>query len=261
LFLMAAQRQPIVAGNWKMNTTLPEALALVDAMLPRLNDLQGVERVVCPPFISLAAVAERLRGTGIGVGAQNIHPEPKGAFTGEIAIPMLLDLGVRYVILGHSERRQYFFEDDAFINRKVRAVQAVGLVPIVCVGETLEQNEAGQTEEVVSRQTRALLEGNDPGNLVIAYEPIWAIGTGRAATAEGANATIGIIRRVIREAVGEAAQTLRIQYGGSVTPDNCAAIMAQPEIDGALVGGASLRAEQFVEIVRLSAPRTAAQAG
>ncbi len=249
-----AGRKPIVAGNWKMNTTVAEGLALVDEMLPRLQALDAVERVVCPPFLSLSAIAERLRGTGVGVGAQNMHPEAKGAFTGEIA-PGMLEGVVSYVILGHSERRQYFSEDDAFVNRKVKAALAVGLVPIVCVGETLEQNEAAETESVVTRQVRAALDGvQHVSGLVVAYEPIWAIGTGKAATPEGANETISIIRRTIAGVAGETtANGVRIQYGGSVTPDNFAAFIGQPEIDGALVGGASLKADSFVEIVRLAA--------
>src|SRR5919199_584579 len=192
-------RTPIVAGNWKMNTTLAEGLALVDAMLPGLQSLGGVERVVCPPFVSIAAVADRLRGTDIGVGAQNMYFEPKGAYTGEVAPSMLQGLA-RYVILGHSERRQLFSETDALVNLKVRAALAAGLVPILCVGETLQQNEAGETESVVSGQLRAALSDvSDVSSLVVAYEPIWAIGTGRAATAEGANATIGLIRRTLAE--------------------------------------------------------------
>jgi triosephosphate isomerase len=240
---------PIVAGNWKMNTTIGEGLALVDAMLPQLQALDRVERVVCPPFVSLAAIAERLRGTDIHVGAQNLHPEPKGAFTGEIASRMLAGIA-SHVIVGHSERRQYFGEDDAFINRKVRAALEAGLVPIVCVGETLDEHERGEAERVVTRQARAALDGvAHVDAVVIAYEPLWAIGTGRAATAEGANATIGVIRRALAE-VGGDPNVVRIQYGGSVTPDNWPALIAQPEIDGALVGGASLRPDQFVEIVR-----------
>jgi triosephosphate isomerase len=242
-----------VAGNWKMNTTIPEGLALVDSMLPRLQALGSVERVVCPPFVSLAAIVDRLRGTEVHVGAQNVHPEPRGAYTGEVAPGMLQDL-VRYVIVGHSERRQYFGEDDAFVNRKVRAVQAAGLVPIVCVGETLEQHERGETEAVVTRQTRAALDAVERvQDVVIAYEPIWAIGTGRAATPEGANTTIALIRRTIAELAGpETANAVRIQYGGSVTAENFGGFIAQPEIDGALVGGASLKADQFVQIVRLA---------
>jgi triosephosphate isomerase len=242
-------RSPIVAGNWKMNTTIAEGLALVDAMLPQLQALDKVERVVCPPFVSLAAIAQRLRGTDIHVGAQNVYPEPKGAFTGEIAPGMLVGLA-SHVIIGHSERRQYFAEDDALVNRKVRSALEAGLVPIVCVGETLEQHERGEAERVVARQTRAALEGvSIIERVVIAYEPIWAIGTGRAATAEGANATISVIRDALAD-IGTDATAVRIQYGGSVTPDNWPALIAQPAIDGALVGGASLRPDQFVEIVR-----------
>jgi triosephosphate isomerase len=223
-------------------------------MLPRLQSFGSVERVVCPPFISLAAIAERLRGTDIAVGAQNMYPEPKGAFTGEIAPAMLEGLAT-YVILGHSERRQYFGEDDAFVNRKLKAALANALVPIVCVGETLEQNERGETEAVISRQVRGALDGVDHlSAVVIAYEPIWAIGTGRAATPEGANTTTALIRRIVGElGGGPIAEGLQIQYGGSVTAENFAAFIAQPDIDGALVGGASLRADQFVEIVRLAA--------
>ena len=248
-----ADRKPIVAGNWKMNTSIAEGLALIDEMAPRLRLYEAVERVVCPPFVSLAAIADRLRGTDIGVGAQNLHPEPKGAFTGEVSPGMLEGL-VTYVILGHSERRQYFGEDDAFVNRKVKAALEVGLVPIVCVGETLTQNEAGETEAVVSRQVRgALQDVEHVSGVVVAYEPIWAIGTGKAATPEGANATIAVIRRALVDLAGEAtAQGVRIQYGGSVTPDNFAAFIGQPEIDGALVGGASLKADSFIEIVRLA---------
>jgi triosephosphate isomerase len=247
-------RRPIVAGNWKMNNTIVESLALVDSMLPRLQALGKVERVVCPSFTCLPAVSARLRETDIGVGAQNLYPEPKGAFTGEIS-PLMLEGLVSYVILGHSERRQYFNEDDALVNRKVNAALASGLVPILCVGETLAQNEQGETEEVVSRQVRAALDGVEHlSAIVIAYEPIWAIGTGRAATPEGANSTIGVIRRTVANLGGAAvADGLRIQYGGSVTPDNFGGFIAQPEIDGALVGGASLKADQFVEIVRLAA--------
>lgn len=241
-----------------MNTTLAEGLALVDAMLPRLQALAAVDRVVCPPFIALAAIADRLRGTNVHVGAQNLYPEPKGAYTGEIAPGMLAGLA-EYVILGHSERRQYFGEDDGLVNRKVRAALEAGLVPIVCVGESLEQHERGETDSVVARQVRGAFEGiADLGSVVVAYEPIWAIGTGRAATPEGANATIGVIRSSVGELGGPSvADGLRVQYGGSVSAENFGAFIAQPEIDGALVGGASLRAEQFVEIVRLAA----AQAG
>ncbi len=250
-----ASRKPIIAANWKMNNTIAESLALVDAMLPRLQSFTSVERVVCPPFTSLPAISARLRETDIFVGAQNLYPEPKGAFTGEIS-PAMLEGLVSYVIVGHSERRQYFNEDDALVNRKVKAALAAGLVPILCVGESLAQNERGETESVVSGQVRAALDGVEHlSAIVIAYEPIWAIGTGRASTPEGANATIGLIRRTVAEVAGAAiAEGLQVQYGGSVTPDNFAGFIAQPEIDGALVGGASLRGDQFLEIVRLAAP-------
>ena len=246
-------RKPIVAGNWKMNTTIAEGLALLDELLPRLQIYSTVERIVCPPLVSLSAVADRLRGTDIAVGAQNLYPEPNGAFTGEIAPGMLEGLA-SYVILGHSERRQYFHEDDALINRKVRAALEYALVPILCVGESLEQKERGEAESVVTRQVRAALDGVDHlSAVVIAYEPIWAIGTGRASTPEDANATIALIRRTVGEVGGPAiAEGLQVQYGGSVTAENFGAFIAQPEIDGALVGGASLKADQFIEIVRLA---------
>jgi triosephosphate isomerase len=237
-----------------MNTTIAEGLAVLDEMLPRLQLYSAVERVICPPFVSLAAIAERARGTDIAIGAQNVYPEPKGAFTGEISPGMLEGLA-SYVILGHSERRQYFFEDDALVNRKVRAALQAGLVPIVCVGETLEQNERGEAEAVVTSQVRAALDGVEHlSAVVIAYEPIWAIGTGRAATPEGANATTALIRRTVAEVGGQPiADGLQVQYGGSVTAENFGAFIAQPDIDGALVGGASLKADQFIEIVRLAA--------
>jgi triosephosphate isomerase len=247
------RRKPIIAGNWKMNNTIPESLALVDAMLPRLQAFSNVERIVCPAFTSLPAVSERLRGTPIQVCAQNLYPEPKGAFTGEIS-PLMLQGLATFVIVGHSERRQYFKEDDALINRKVNAALAYGLAPIVCVGETLDQKDRGATEAVVSRQVRGALEGIERlSSVVLAYEPVWAVGTGRPATPEDANATIGVMRRAVAEVAGpDAADTIQVQYGGSVTPENFGAIMAQPQIDGALVGGASLKADQFVEIVRVA---------
>jgi triosephosphate isomerase len=251
--LHVTARKPIVAGNWKMNTTIPEGLALVDELLPRLQIYSTVERIVCPPFVSLSAIADRLRGTDISVGAQNLYPEPKGAYTGEIAPGMLEGLAT-YVILGHSERRQYFHEDDALVNRKVKAALEDALVPIVCVGESLEQKERGEAESVVTRQVRAALDGVEHlSAVVIAYEPIWAIGTGRASTPEEANATIGLIRRTVAEVGGPAIGAgLQVQYGGSVTAENFGAFIAEPEIDGALVGGASLKADQFIEIVRLA---------
>ena len=242
-------RTPIIAGNWKMNTTVAEAVILVESMKERLDAAGGVEKVVCPPFVSLAAMGKLLRESSIALGAQNMYFEEKGAYTGEISALMLTGL-CQYVILGHSERRGYFGETDEMVNKKIKAALKAGLMPIVCVGETLEENEDGRTEEVISRQVRAALDGlASLDNLVIAYEPIWAIGTGRAATEVQANATIGLIRKVVAEPYGAAAQQLRIQYGGSANGANIAALMAQPEIDGALVGGASLKADEFVSMV------------
>ncbi len=248
------QRTPIVAGNWKMNTTIAEGAPLVDALLPLIGSIDSVERVVCPPFVSLAGLAERLRGTGVRLGAQNVYAEAKGAFTGEISPAMLQGL-VDYVIVGHSERRHVLGETDEVVARKVRAVLDHGLLPILCVGETLEQRDAGETERVLRRQVRSALEGlASPASLVVAYEPVWAIGTGRAATTADANAGNGVIRRELAEVLGEeAARSTRIQYGGSVTPENATELLAQPEIDGALVGGASLKAEPFAQIVRAAA--------
>jgi triosephosphate isomerase len=247
-------RTPIIAGNWKMNTTLAEAIELVKAMREELEQLPGVEKVLCPPFISLAAVGELLKGSSIKLGAQNMHFQGKGAYTGEISPFMLAPL-CQYVILGHSERRQYFGETDEVVNRKVAAALAVGLAPILCVGERLEENEAGRTEEVVTRQVRGALAGIARSqSLVIAYEPVWAIGTGRAATGPQANQTIALIRHTVAELYGpDFAQGLRIQYGGSVTPQNIAEFIQEPEIDGALVGGASLKAVDFVSIVSQTA--------
>lgn len=246
-------RTPIVAGNWKMNTTVPEAVALVDAMLDRLPFIGGVEKVVCPPFVSLQPVRERLLGTGVLVGAQNAYWEPSGAYTGEVSVTMLTGL-VDYVILGHSERRKYFHETDEDVNRKVRAALAAGLKVIVCVGEELSVNEAGGTEPFVEAQVRAALDGVESlEQLVVAYEPIWAIGTGKAATPEAAGRIIGHIRGVVRGIRGAAADDLRIQYGGSVTPEVFPDFAGHPEIDGALVGGASLRADAFLQIVQQAA--------
>ncbi|MBM3153171.1 MAG: triose-phosphate isomerase [Chloroflexi bacterium] len=251
-------RSPIVAGNWKMNKTVEEARTLVFEMSERLNAIQGVEKVLCPPFPALLPVAALLKGTAIGLGAQDVHWEEKGAFTGEVSPAMLAEF-CQYVIIGHSERRAYFGETDETVNRKVTAALKAGLVPIVCIGETLAEYEAGQTAEAVGRQARQGLEGLDPAGaarLVIAYEPVWAIGTGRAATGEAANA---VLRDVIRPALADifgasTAQAVRIQYGGSVTAANAAEFFGQPEIDGALVGGASLKAADFLAIVEAAAP-------
>lgn len=247
-------RLPIIAGNWKMNTTIEEAVALVRDMLGGLQDIEGAEKVVCPPFVSLAAVRPVLERSSVRLGAQNMHFEEKGAFTGEVSPGMLAGL-CHYVIIGHSERRQLFGETDETVNRKVKAALKFKLLPIMCVGETLAENEAGKTEEVVTRQVKKGLAGIDnPGGLVIAYEPIWAIGTGKAATGKQANATIGLVRRTVRDLYGAAvADALRIQYGGSVTAANIVEFVSQPEIDGGLVGGASLKAPEFVSIVEQTA--------
>ena len=247
-------RLPIIAGNWKMNTTVDEAVALVRDMLGGLEDIGGVEKVVCPPFVSLAEVKPVLEKSSVKLGAQNLHFEEKGAYTGEVS-PVMLAHMCEYVIVGHSERRQYFGETDEIVNRKVKAALKFNLKPIMCVGETLGENEAGKTEEVVTRQVKKGLAGVDKADgLVIAYEPIWAIGTGKAATGKQANATIGLIRRTVGELYGaDVAQGLRIQYGGSVTGANIVEFISQPEIDGGLVGGASLKAVDFVSIVEQTA--------
>ena len=251
-------RRPVVAGNWKMNTTIDEGLALVDALRPLIDDIGTVDRVVCPPFISLHAIADRLRGSEVEVGAQNVYLEPKGAFTGEVSVAMLTGL-VRYVIVGHSERRTVFGEDDDIVAQKIRAVQAAGLLPILCVGETLAERHWGATESVLRRHVHTALDGLPSiEGLVVAYEPVWAIGTGRAATADDANEGCRFIRVELESLFGEeVAQATRIQYGGSVTPDNAAEFFGQPDIDGALVGGASLVAESFVGIVKAAAESVA----
>ena len=250
-------RRPFVAGNWKMFKTVAEARVLITELLPGLTDIQGVEIVLCPPFTSILPVAALLEGTAIGVGAQNMHWEVSGAYTGEIAPPMLAEF-CKYVIIGHSERRAYFGETDGSVNRKVLAAIEHGLVPIMCVGETLDENEAGITSEVVTRQVKEGLEGVEAqsiGSIVIAYEPVWAIGTGRAATADGANAVIaGIIRALLAQMYGdELAGMVRILYGGSVKASNAGEFFRYADIDGALVGGASLQASEFIPIVKAAA--------
>ena len=246
-------RTPFVAGNWKMHKTVEEARLLVADMLDGLQAVSGVEKVLCPPFTALLPVAAMLAGTDIGLGAQNMHWEEQGAFTGEVSPAMVAEFA-RYVILGHSERRAYFGETDETVNRKVHAALQHNLTPIVCVGETLAEREADLTAQVIRRQVRGALEGltsEQVSGLVLAYEPIWAIGTGKAATAEEANRVVAeVIRSTLAEKFGEAAaQAVRVLYGGSVKPHNAAEFFAQPDIDGALVGGASLKADAFVAIV------------
>jgi triosephosphate isomerase len=247
-------RIPFIAGNWKMNTTAAEAEQLVLEMLDKLDGIDGVEKVLCPPFVSLVAINMMLQGSSIKLGAQNMYFETEGAYTGEISPLMLREL-CEFVILGHSERRWYFGETDEIVNKKVKAALANKLKPILCVGERPAENEAGKTEEVVDRQVTAALKGIEPVfNLVIAYEPVWAIGTGKAATGEQAAATIQFIRDVVAKLWDKSiAQDLRILYGGSVTSVNIAEFISHPEIDGALVGGASLKAEEFVGIVEKAA--------
>ncbi|MFL5805707.1 MAG: triose-phosphate isomerase [Roseiflexaceae bacterium] len=246
-------RTPLIAGNWKMYKTIGEAVALVEALLRGLGDTADREVLVCPPFTVLHAVAPVLLGTPIGLGAQDVFYEPQGAYTGAISPVMLRDVGCAYVIIGHSERRQIFGEDDALVNRKLRAALSHGLRPILCVGETKPQRDAGQAESVVIEQLRFGLGHVDVAALkplVIAYEPVWAIGTGETATPGDAQTMHATIRSTLADLYGaEAAALVRIQYGGSVKPDNVDELMAQPDIDGALVGGASLTAESFLRIV------------
>jgi len=262
-------RKPFVAGNWKMFETVAEARHLVSELVPGLQAVAGVEKVLCPPFTALLAVAALLEGTEIGLGGQNMHWEAAGAFTGEVSPTMVAEL-CHYVIIGHSERRAYFGETDETVNRKVQAALAHSLTPIVCVGEPLQEYETGRTAEVVSSQVRKglsglslvstdlsddALDGSAANPLVIAYEPVWAIGTGRAATAEGANAVVAdIIRPALADLFGNAfAQSIQVLYGGSVKGSNAREFFDQPEIDGALVGGASLKADDFTQIVQAAA--------
>jgi triosephosphate isomerase len=243
-------RTPYIAANWKMNKTVAEAAEFVDALLPRIAATQS-DVVICPPFTALTAVVERRYGTAVKVAAQNMHEEDSGAFTGEVSAPMLVELDVEAVVLGHSERRQYFGETDEALARKVPKALAAGLEPILCVGESEQARDAGETEAVLERQLQADLAGLESGDLaevVIAYEPIWAIGTGRTATPEQAQEACAFIRDVVRMR-GAAADELRILYGGSVKPANAAELLALPDVDGALVGGASLDAEDFATIV------------
>lgn len=244
-------RKPFIAGNWKMNKTIAEAVDLVTELKAHVAGVSA-EVAVCPPFIALSAVKQALAGSAIKLGAQNMYFEAKGAFTGEVAPGMLTGLA-DYVILGHSERRQIFGESDTTVNRKVLAALSNNLLPIMCVGETLAENEAGQTEAVLERQVREGLMGvsvDQAAKIVVAYEPIWAIGTGRAATPDDAQRRCWFVRNELRKQFGDGADAIRIQYGGSVTAANAAEILSKPDIDGALVGGASLKAGDFATIVK-----------
>ena len=257
-------RKPFVAGNWKMYKTVEEARMLASELVPGLQAISQVDKALCPPFTSLMAVSALLEGTDIGLGAQNMHWEESGAYTGEIAPSMVAEL-CQYVIIGHSERRAFFGESDESVNLKVKAALTHPLTPIVCVGETLEENEAGLTAEVITRQVRGgladltngeELEAENAISLIIAYEPVWAIGTGLAATPKGANAVIAdMIRPVLADLFGGAfAQAVRVLYGGSVKADNAVEFFVEPDIDGALVGGASLKTTEFIQIAQAAVP-------
>lgn len=252
-------RKPFVAGNWKMNKTSAEAVVLVEALKAEIDKIENVEKVVCPSFLAVPAVSQKLQGSAIGVGTQDLYFEKSGAYTGEVAPDMVKEF-CQYVIIGHSERRAKFGETDESVNKKVKAALAIGLTAIMCVGETLEENESGRTEAVVTRQVKEGLAGlteADMANVVVAYEPVWAIGTGKAASAEGANTVISAyIRNPIKALFNaDVADGVRILYGGSVTGANAAEFFGQPDIDGALVGGASLKAPDFAAIVNAASKR------
>jgi triosephosphate isomerase len=253
----AMSRIPVIAGNWKMHCTRAEARALVAALTPLILDTRGREIIVAPPFTALEAVARAITGTPIRLAAQNLHWEPKGAFTGEVSAAMLRDAGCAAVIIGHSERRQYFGETDDGVNRKIRAALDAGLMPIVCVGETLAERDGGQMAAVIERQVRGAwsdLAADAISRCVMAYEPVWAIGTGRTASPAQAQEVHRLIRQLTASIASEPlASALRILYGGSVKPDNIDGLMAQADVDGALVGGASLNAEDFARIVAFTA--------
>jgi triosephosphate isomerase len=250
---MNPKRRPIIAGNWKMNKTSIEARDLASKLIPLVSGVKDRDIVLAPPFTSIPAVAEAIKGTNMALSAQDLFWEEKGAFTGEISAEMLLDLGCKYVIIGHSERRQFFGETDETVNKKVRQALNKGLLPIVCVGELLSEREAGKANEVIERQVVGALKGvaaAEMQKIVIAYEPVWAIGTGKTATPDQANEIHAFIRQKIKSMYnGDVAGSLRIQYGGSVTPENVSTLMAKPDIDGALVGGASLKPESFAALV------------
>jgi len=249
-------RIPLMAGNWQMHGTRAEAVALAEGIKAGVAGLAQREVLLAPPYTVLEAVARAISGSPLLLAGQNLHWEPKGAFTGEVSAPMLRDSGCTHVIIGHSERRQFFGETDETVAKKVASAQGAGLLPIVCVGERLEEREAEQTLAVIGRQLRRGLLGQDAAAicaLVIAYEPVWAIGTGKVATPEQAQAVHAFIRETLLELAGDAASACRILYGGSVKPDNIDALMRQPDIDGALVGGASLQVESFVRIAKFAA--------
>jgi triosephosphate isomerase len=245
-------RKAIIAGNWKMNKNATEAAELIDALIPAVKGAD-VEVVICVPFTDLCTAVAKCKGTNLHVGAENVHFEKSGAYTGEISADMLTDLGVEYVVVGHSERRQYFAETNETVNKRARAALEAGLKPIICVGESLEQREQGVTEELIRLQVKIALGGvsaEQLKNVVIAYEPIWAIGTGKTATSDQAQEVCACIRKVVGELYGDAAaKALTVQYGGSMNAKNCAELLSKPDVDGGLIGGASLKADQFAVIV------------
>ena len=246
-------RKVIVAGNWKMNKNAAEGRALVEALKNGIAGLENAEIVVCPPFTTIGSVVEAAAGSAIGVGAQNIHWAESGAFTGEISADMLKTSGVQYVIIGHSERRQFFGETNETVNKRLKAALAAGLIPIVCVGELLEEREDNKTEAVLAEQIRVGLDGisaEEAAKIVIAYEPVWAIGTGKTATPDMAQAAHAFIRGELRALFGNVADEMRIQYGGSMKANNARELVAQPDIDGGLIGGAALKADDFIALIR-----------
>lgn len=247
-------RKKIIAGNWKMNTTVADAVALAKDVVAVVGNVSDVDVAVCPPYTNLSAVAEAIKGSNVKLGAQDVHWEAKGAYTGKVSCDMLKAVGVTYVIIGHSEQRQYFGETDKTVNKKTKAALAAGLLPIVCVGETLEERESGKMDAVIDRQTKGAFAGisaADAEKCVIAYEPVWAIGTGKTATSQQANEVHVFIRNILKDLYGDAtAQKIRIQYGGSMKPDNAKELLAQSDVDGGLIGGAALKAADFAGIVQ-----------
>jgi triosephosphate isomerase len=251
-----SERTPMIAGNWKMYKTIAQAEEFIQALLPRVSSVDGVDVAICPPFTALQAMVDSTRGSRVAIYAQNMHQAPEGAFTGDISAPMLTELNIAGVVLGHSERRELFGETDRALSQKVPAAFAAGLLPVLCVGETEEERERGDTERKLRQQVQeglARLEPEQLGDVVIAYEPIWAIGTGQVATAEQAQEAVAFVRALVADRSKEAAERTRILYGGSVKPENASELMALPDVDGALVGGASLDAVAFATIVGAAA--------
>jgi len=247
-----SERTPLIAGNWKMHKTIAQAEEFIAALLPRVSSVDGVDVAICPTFTALQAMVDSTRGSRVAIYAQNMHQAPEGAFTGEISAPMLTELNIAGVVLGHSERRELFGETDRALSQKVPAAFAAGLLPVLCVGETEEERERGDTERKLRQQVQEGLARLGPeqlGDVVIAYEPIWAIGTGQVATAEQAQEAVAFVRALVADRSKEAAERTRILYGGSVKPENASELMALPDVDGALVGGASLDAVAFATIV------------